>query len=197
MPVTTACSHNICLSCLKRSFDAETFSCSACRFHLHRTVDPEHWNMILPREFVVYHKLVWCFVLSHSSSFLDDGLEVCWELLILDLNLSSGRSCPRTLPRRATWTRKQEPPSTRSFLAMKLAAKNQIVNYRMFLWDAELSATSCLMIWYCLCEKLKTDVELNCCIGPLNSYHSFFSFILIFSQFLSYWLRSVIFDLIL
>ena len=176
MPVTTACSHNICLSCLKRSFDAETFSCSACRFHLHRTVDPEHWNMILP---------------------FDDGLEVCWELLILDLNLSSGRSCPRTLPRRATWTRKQEPPSTRSFLAMKLAAKNQIVNYRMFLWDAELSATSCLMIWYCLCEKLKTDVELNCCIGPLNSYHSIFSFILIFSQFLSYWLRSVIFNLIL
>ena len=31
MPVTTACSHNICLPCLKRSFDAETFSCSACR----------------------------------------------------------------------------------------------------------------------------------------------------------------------
>lgn len=32
MPVTTACSHNICLPCLKRSFDAETFSCSACRW---------------------------------------------------------------------------------------------------------------------------------------------------------------------
>ena len=30
-PVTTECKHNICLPCLKRSFDAETYSCSACR----------------------------------------------------------------------------------------------------------------------------------------------------------------------
>ena len=31
MPVTTPCSHNICLACLKRSFDAEAFTCPACR----------------------------------------------------------------------------------------------------------------------------------------------------------------------
>ena len=29
-PVTTHCKHNICLPCLKRSFEADTFSCSAC-----------------------------------------------------------------------------------------------------------------------------------------------------------------------
>merc|ERR1712088_828022 len=41
MPVTTACSHNICLPCLKRSFDAETFSCSACREELPRDLAKE------------------------------------------------------------------------------------------------------------------------------------------------------------
>merc|ERR1712226_1298152 len=41
MPVTTACSHNICLPCLKRSFDAETFSCSACREELPKDLAKE------------------------------------------------------------------------------------------------------------------------------------------------------------
>ena len=33
-PVTTHCSHNICLPCLKRSFEADTFKCSAYREEL-------------------------------------------------------------------------------------------------------------------------------------------------------------------
>ncbi|XP_012278380.1 E3 ubiquitin-protein ligase UHRF1 isoform X2 [Orussus abietinus] len=33
-PVTTPCAHNICLSCLKRSFVAEVYTCPACRHAL-------------------------------------------------------------------------------------------------------------------------------------------------------------------
>ncbi|XP_076371626.1 E3 ubiquitin-protein ligase UHRF1-like isoform X2 [Tachypleus tridentatus] len=33
-PVTTKCSHNICKSCLQRSFHAEVYSCPACRTNL-------------------------------------------------------------------------------------------------------------------------------------------------------------------
>ncbi|XP_063311181.1 E3 ubiquitin-protein ligase UHRF2 [Pelobates fuscus] len=36
-PVTTACLHNVCRSCLQRSFRAEVFSCPACRFDLGKT----------------------------------------------------------------------------------------------------------------------------------------------------------------
>merc|ERR1719193_469470 len=41
MPVTTPCSHNICLACLKRSFDAEAFSCPACREDLPKDLAKE------------------------------------------------------------------------------------------------------------------------------------------------------------
>ena len=40
-PVTTACSHNICLPCLKRSFEAETYNCSACREELPKDLAKE------------------------------------------------------------------------------------------------------------------------------------------------------------
>lgn len=33
-PVTTPCSHNMCLKCMKRSFKAEVYSCPNCRFDL-------------------------------------------------------------------------------------------------------------------------------------------------------------------
>ncbi|KAB7502087.1 E3 ubiquitin-protein ligase UHRF1 [Armadillidium nasatum] len=33
-PVTTPCKHNVCSSCLQRSFKAEVFTCPACRFDL-------------------------------------------------------------------------------------------------------------------------------------------------------------------
>lgn len=33
-PVTTECLHNVCKSCLQRSFRAEVFSCPACRYDL-------------------------------------------------------------------------------------------------------------------------------------------------------------------
>ncbi|XP_073491296.1 E3 ubiquitin-protein ligase UHRF2 [Aquarana catesbeiana] len=36
-PVTTACLHNVCKSCLQRSFRAEVYSCPACRFDLGKT----------------------------------------------------------------------------------------------------------------------------------------------------------------
>ncbi|MEE6459154.1 hypothetical protein FKM82_000556 [Ascaphus truei] len=36
-PVTTACLHNVCKSCLQRSFRAEVFTCPACRFDLGKT----------------------------------------------------------------------------------------------------------------------------------------------------------------
>jgi len=41
MPVTTPCSHNICLACLKRSFDAEAFTCPACREDLPKDLAKE------------------------------------------------------------------------------------------------------------------------------------------------------------
>jgi len=40
-PVTTECKHNICLACLRRSFDAETYSCSACREDLPKDLAKE------------------------------------------------------------------------------------------------------------------------------------------------------------
>ncbi|XP_053321977.1 E3 ubiquitin-protein ligase UHRF2 [Spea bombifrons] len=36
-PVTTACLHNVCKSCLQRSFRAEVFTCPACRYDLGKT----------------------------------------------------------------------------------------------------------------------------------------------------------------
>ncbi|CAI9548146.1 unnamed protein product [Staurois parvus] len=36
-PITTACLHNVCKSCLQRSFRAEVYSCPACRFDLGKT----------------------------------------------------------------------------------------------------------------------------------------------------------------
>ncbi|CAM9181381.1 unnamed protein product [Bubo scandiacus] len=33
-PVTTECLHNVCKSCLQRSFRAEVFTCPACRYDL-------------------------------------------------------------------------------------------------------------------------------------------------------------------
>lgn len=33
-PVTTPCSHNICLPCLERSFSAGVFNCPSCRADL-------------------------------------------------------------------------------------------------------------------------------------------------------------------
>nr|XP_039255281.1 E3 ubiquitin-protein ligase UHRF1-like [Styela clava] len=33
-PITSECKHNICKSCLKRSFNAEVYSCPTCRFEL-------------------------------------------------------------------------------------------------------------------------------------------------------------------
>ncbi|XP_067677716.1 E3 ubiquitin-protein ligase UHRF1-like [Haliotis asinina] len=39
-PVTLECSHNVCKSCLQRSFKAEVYSCPACRFEL-----PQKYNM--------------------------------------------------------------------------------------------------------------------------------------------------------
>ncbi|KAM8960053.1 E3 ubiquitin-protein ligase UHRF2 [Pelodytes ibericus] len=36
-PVTTACLHNVCKSCLQRSFRAEVFTCPACRHDLGKT----------------------------------------------------------------------------------------------------------------------------------------------------------------
>ncbi|XP_012260233.2 E3 ubiquitin-protein ligase UHRF1-like isoform X1 [Athalia rosae] len=35
-PVTTPCGHNICLSCLKRSFSAGVYSCPSCRYALEK-----------------------------------------------------------------------------------------------------------------------------------------------------------------
>lgn len=40
-PVTTACLHNVCKSCLQRSFRAEVYTCPACRFDLGKT-----YNMV-------------------------------------------------------------------------------------------------------------------------------------------------------
>ncbi|XP_053558538.1 E3 ubiquitin-protein ligase UHRF2 [Bombina bombina] len=37
LPVTTACLHNVCKSCLQRSFRAEVFTCPACRYDLGKT----------------------------------------------------------------------------------------------------------------------------------------------------------------
>ncbi|XP_072008293.1 E3 ubiquitin-protein ligase UHRF2 isoform X2 [Engystomops pustulosus] len=36
-PVTTACLHNVCKSCLQRSFRAEVYTCPACRYDLGKT----------------------------------------------------------------------------------------------------------------------------------------------------------------
>ena len=36
-PVTTPCSHNMCLKCLNRSFKAEVFTCPNCRYDLGKT----------------------------------------------------------------------------------------------------------------------------------------------------------------
>ncbi|XP_075065423.1 E3 ubiquitin-protein ligase UHRF2 [Mixophyes fleayi] len=36
-PVTTACFHNVCKSCLQRSFRAEVYTCPACRYDLGKT----------------------------------------------------------------------------------------------------------------------------------------------------------------
>ncbi|KAM9329719.1 E3 ubiquitin-protein ligase UHRF2 [Gastrophryne carolinensis] len=36
-PVTTACFHNVCKSCLQRSFRAQVYTCPACRFDLGKT----------------------------------------------------------------------------------------------------------------------------------------------------------------
>lgn len=33
-PVTTPCSHNVCMSCLERSFIAGVYNCSSCRADL-------------------------------------------------------------------------------------------------------------------------------------------------------------------
>ena len=33
-PITTPCAHNVCFTCLQRSFKAEVYSCPACRFEL-------------------------------------------------------------------------------------------------------------------------------------------------------------------
>ena len=51
MPVTTPCSHNICLACLKRSFDAEAFTCPACRFFLATQILLLTINTIKPQFF--------------------------------------------------------------------------------------------------------------------------------------------------
>lgn len=40
-PVTTACLHNVCKSCLQRSFRAEVYTCPACRYDLGKT-----YNMV-------------------------------------------------------------------------------------------------------------------------------------------------------
>ena len=33
-PITTVCTHNLCLTCLQRSFRAEVFTCPSCRHEL-------------------------------------------------------------------------------------------------------------------------------------------------------------------
>lgn len=40
-PVTTACLHNVCKSCLQRSFRAEVYTCPACRYDLGKS-----YNMV-------------------------------------------------------------------------------------------------------------------------------------------------------
>jgi len=47
-PVTTPCSHNVCLSCLERSFSAGVFNCSSCRADLGKdylTTKPMNSNL--------------------------------------------------------------------------------------------------------------------------------------------------------
>lgn len=38
-PVTTPCSHSMCLKCLQRSFNAEVYTCPNCRYELGKTYD--------------------------------------------------------------------------------------------------------------------------------------------------------------
>ncbi|CAM1154317.1 Uncharacterised protein r2_g4270 [Pycnogonum litorale] len=39
MPILTECHHNICKSCLRRSFKSEVYTCPCCRFDLGKSYD--------------------------------------------------------------------------------------------------------------------------------------------------------------
>ncbi|XP_064900868.1 E3 ubiquitin-protein ligase UHRF2-like isoform X2 [Columba livia] len=58
-PVTTECLHNICKSCLQRSFRAEVFTCPACRYDLGKSytmVPNKILQMLLDQFFPGYSK---------------------------------------------------------------------------------------------------------------------------------------------
>jgi E3 ubiquitin-protein ligase UHRF1 len=58
-PITTPCAHNICIACLKRSFEVNTYACPMCRMSLHKSYKMlinEHLSSILLLMFPGYEK---------------------------------------------------------------------------------------------------------------------------------------------